>query len=92
MATPKIKVIRVTRDVTSTEEAVNDWYNELCHGSYYPRILTLGRSQHCIVRFPCGEDDYAWIDTLERQAELNKRLASGNIVISVDRDKVWVPT
>jgi hypothetical protein len=92
MPTPKIKVIRVTRDVTSTEEAVDDWHNEFKHGNYYPHILSLSRSQHCIVRFPCGEDDYAWIDILERQAELNKRLASGNIVISVDQDDVWAPT
>jgi hypothetical protein len=91
MANKKIRVIRVTRDVTDRNEAVRDWLNELTHGTYLPRILSLRPFQHCVVRIPLTVNDLAWMDALERQAELNKRVPSKSIVVLVDPDKVWVP-
>ena len=87
----KIRVIRVTRDVTDRNEAVRDWRNEYLHGTYFPQILSLGPFQHCVVRVPVHAEDFAWMDALERQAELNKRVPSKSIVVLVDPDNVWVP-
>lgn len=92
MPTPKIKVIRVTKDVSDEREAEREWDREFAHGNYYPYILSLGPRRYCICRFPETAGDLAWMDSLERQAILNKRLSSGCIAIEVDSSKVWAPT